>query len=592
MKRMTRLLSVLALAAAALLLTACNLPAITPTFLPDEPVPAPAACSPAELIAPVLAGPAEGAVVDTSPAFSWSYPIYCDPDSVVVEVCTGHFCYHVAASGVADRPASSWTPLGPLAPAQHYFWRAAAVARVDGEVVYGPWSAVRDFFTGPLCEAAATFAPRPFYPEEGAYVDPVDSLGGGWPTFQWSQRYGCHPPAYRIEISLDPGFGGEMIAYTTANPVTYWRLDRALEPEQTYYWRVAETDGVTLGPWSPVWSFNTNPLPVDTYAVVAGTVWHDRCAVDWEGGPPAEGCVAGDPYPTGDGMRGEGEPGIPGVTVSYMAGACTTGWDMGRSHDVHSRTSADGMYYQYLSPGTYCFGIVRSFGENLDIFTGGYWTAPLRGSVFSIYPMAEITVAAGEVRRDVDFGFDFLFGSSATPGSITGRVWRDHDADGRIDPLEAGLWDVEVWLTLGACRADYRTPPHLTTNTAVDGSYRFDYLDPGRYCLVVDPDQHPNFDVLYAGEWTAPEAGGSGLQLVDIVLAEGQVRADSDFGWHYFESSFSTATPIYFEPTRAASTLQVATPMPTFQLWQPTLQIMPTSTLQFHLMPTATPDFN
>ena len=580
MNRTARLLFPLAIAAAALL-AACNYP------IPTDPIPIPAACSSDELTAPVLAAPVENEVVGALPVFSWTYPLYCDPDRVAIQICSDPSCTYVAASGVVERPGSSWTPDAPLEDAMHFYWRAAAVALVDGEEAFGPWSRTVSFFTGPFCEVSSPLPPVPMLPANGADVDPAETLMTLPPLLQWSRRVDCLPPAYHIEISLDPAFGGETISHTTTSPATFWRVDRDLEPEQTYYWRVAETDGVSIGPWSPVWSFNTYPLPTEEIAVIAGVVWHDRCAIDWEGGPPGEGCIEGDPYPIGDGIRTRDEPGIPGVTLSYISGECPIGWPLGRSHDVHSPTGADGYYYQWLSPGTYCFTILRSAGDNLSIFNGGYWTAPQWGSAFSIFPMAEITVAANEARNDVDFGFDFLFGSSATPGSITGRVWSDHDADGRIDPLEAGLWDVEVWLTLGACRADYRTPPHLTTNTAVDGLYRFDYLDPGRYCLVVDPDQHPNYDVLYNGEWTAPSSGGSDAQFVDVILAEGEVRADADFGWHYFLSGYRTPTAIYFEPTRAGATLTVATPQPTYQLWQPTLIWIPQPT--FYAMPTSTP---
>ncbi|MCJ7825251.1 MAG: hypothetical protein MUP44_10150, partial [Anaerolineales bacterium] len=91
---------------------------------------------------------------------------------------------------------------------------------------------------------------------------------------------------------------------------------------------------------------------------------------------------------------------------------------------------------------------------------------------------------------------------------------------------------------------------------------------------------------------TAP-VSGSGVQLVDITLSEGQLRADSDFGWHYFDSGYHTATPIFAEPTRVQATLQSSLPtqqftQPTLQLAQPTLQLAQ-PTLQWQAMPTATP---
>ena len=73
-------------------------------------------------------------------------------------------------------------------------------------------------------------------------------------------------------------------------------------------------------------------------------------------------------------------------------------------------------------------------------------------------------------------------------------------------------------------------------------------------------------------------SGGSGAQLVDVTLAEGQVLADSDFGWHYFLSSDRTPTPNVGVPTLApGATLSIATPRATLQLFQPTLEwVQPT----------------
>lgn len=351
---------------------------------------------------------------------------------------------------------------------------------------------------------------------------------------------------------------------------------------------IAACNRPTITPTDPI---PTDPVPTPTIelAVIAGVVWHDRCFIDWEGGgPPPPGCVEGDPYPVGDGVRTEDEPGIPGVTVSFVYGECPLGWDMGLSHDVHSPTNANGEYYQWLGPGTYCFSVLRFMGDNPNIFNGGYWTAPGRGDTFSYFPKVTITVGDGEVRADVDFGYDFLFGSSTTPASITGRVWNDINTDGIVDPTEPGLWDVEVWLTLGTCSTDYLLGPHITTITALDGTYAFNYLNPGPYCLVINLDEHPNIYVLHDGVWTVP-SGGSDTQLVDVILTEGQVRADSNFGWHFFLSGYRTPTPVVWEPTIAVeATPEITIPMPTLQILLPTLEFIP-PTSPFMPASTATP---
>jgi len=81
------------------------------------------------------------------------------------------------------------------------------------------------------------------------------------------------------------------------------------------------------------------------------------------------------------------------------------------------------------------------------------------------------------------------------------------------------------------------------------------------------------------------------VQLVDVSLSEGQLQADSDFGWHYYESGYQTATPIFAEPTRAQATVRPA--QPTQQFYLPTLpwQAQPTATpIPWQVMPTATPN--
>jgi len=88
--------------------------------------------------------------------------------------------------------------------------------------------------------------------------------------------------------------------------------------------------------------------------------------------------------------------------------------------------------------------------------------------------MAQITVAPGEARTDVDFGYDFLFGSCLTPAGISGQVWIDLDADGLSNPLLARTVDHGVLIVelkyddeheTQAARVASRMPFRMTRRT-------------------------------------------------------------------------------------------------------------------------------
>ncbi|MFH2102171.1 MAG: hypothetical protein ABIJ39_02285 [Chloroflexota bacterium] len=571
-----------ALVTVLLILVGCNLPEGNPN-LPD---PLPGTCNPNELIAPVPESPtAMTLVTGLQPQFDWSYPIYCQPTGYRVEVCSNQGCDTVVASGDVASGQTTWTPATPLAQASEHFWRVAALTVADGEDVLGPWSAHVPFYTGPQCDPAALTAPYLVSPAEGASVDPVDTAQTTPPTFQWSHQADCTAPGHRIQIALTADFAAPVVSHDAENPRSYWRMDANLQEQTVYHWRVARLVDGAPGPWSASRSFITNTIPTGQLAVVAGVVWHDRCFIDWEGGGTPAGCVPGNPYPVANGILEPGEPGIPNVVVSYTAGACGTGWNASQAHTAPEPTSQGGHYGVWLAPGTYCFAIDRGEAANGNIFNGGAWTAPVQGDTFAVFPMTTVTVSAGEERTNVNFGYDFLFGSSVTPARVSGMVWNDLNGDGLTGLNEPGIPWLEIWLTLGGCSSNYMQAPHLTVNNATDGSFLFDYLNPGRYCLVVDPGQHPNFDYLTGGFWTAPDPGDT-IQMVALTLAEGQFLSGQDFGWHFSAQGSPTATFRAY-PT-VGPQLQTPTPYPTL-IWMPQLTFMPYPTFPIYSARSPTP---
>ncbi|HEY46678.1 MAG: hypothetical protein AMJ88_11730 [Anaerolineae bacterium SM23_ 63] len=157
-------------------------------------------------------------------------------------------------------------------------------------------------------------------------------------------------------------------------------------------------------------SQDTSPQPVSTPTVapgsIVGYIWHDLCASWSEGESPlaeaAEGCVPANAS-TGylaNGVLEAGEPGISGITVNLGIGACP-------SVDLTSAISnMDGAYlFPNLEPGTYCVSIDPTASQN-SILQPGSWTYPVpMGGLSAV----TVTIGEGEIRRDINFGWDFLY---------------------------------------------------------------------------------------------------------------------------------------------------------------------------------------
>jgi hypothetical protein len=67
------------------------------------------------------------------------------------------------------------------------------------------------------------------------------------------------------------------------------------------------------------------------------------------------------------------------------------------------------------------------------------------------------------------------------PGRIHGIVWRDNNSNGVMDPGETGLSGTAVLLGEGACL----TAGFAGTSTASDGSFSFEEIPAGTYCVGV-----------------------------------------------------------------------------------------------------------
>lgn len=167
-------------------------------------------------------------------------------------------------------------------------------------------------------------------------------------------------------------------------------------------------------------------------------------------------------------------------------------------------------------------------------------------------------------------------------GGVSGRVWRDVcppggesteacvlDATGRFrgngqrEADEPGFGGVTVKIGAGQCPASGQA----VAVTGPDGSFRFEDLSPGLYCLSVEVESNP---ALGTGVWTYPTAVDAQSRAGQTVnVAAGVLAEDINFGW----DDSAPPTP----PTPTATTTGTITRTPTVTATF-TRTVRPTST--------------
>lgn len=198
------------------------------------------AASAATLRAPAMTSPANGATVDTVPAFTWSrvgraaqYEFQVAADS--------RFGSIVSRGAVRTRNTAA--TLQTSMANGTYFWRVRAIGANDQA---GRWSPTRSF------EKAWSTAPQ--------LLEPSDALSIIWPSLPLVLRWTPVPHAtkYHVTIAGDPSLASPVIG-SVARPLetqgTVFALGGALAPG-TYYWAVTPVDaGKFKGRRSRVGSF-------------------------------------------------------------------------------------------------------------------------------------------------------------------------------------------------------------------------------------------------------------------------------------------------------------------------------------------------
>jgi hypothetical protein len=193
---------------------------------------------------------------------------------------------------------------------------------------------------------------------------------------------------------------------------------------------------------------------------------------------------------------------------------------------------------QYIKFGLCALGLLLLLAACQPSFTPLSSTATPAAAITPVPPTATLPPAGTP--------------APVAPASIFGWVWHDecavssdsgtvkasagcaqsggsYHANGVKDANEEPIGAVKVRLGAGACPSSNL----LAMNTiTTDISYGFTNLNPGTYCISIDPLSEPSSAVLLPGSWTHP-ALLDGPISTTVTLAAGENKSDVSFGWDY-----------------------------------------------------------
>jgi hypothetical protein len=138
--------------------------------------------------------------------------------------------------------------------------------------------------------------------------------------------------------------------------------------------------------------------------LISGKVWQDICDVSTlaqgTNPEPGKGCSIKESVSySANGMHDGGEPGLEGLLVDLGQGACPSS---GLGATI---TDGDGFFlFTGLREGTYCVSVDAKYDQNARILSLGEWAFP--DAVLS--GRHKLTLADGEIRTGVNFGWEFL----------------------------------------------------------------------------------------------------------------------------------------------------------------------------------------
>ena len=160
--------------------------------------------------------------------------------------------------------------------------------------------------------------------------------------------------------------------------------------------------------------------------------------------------------------------------------------------------------------------------------------------------------------------FEWPLKAEVAVGSISGWVWHDecvsgvdgqpapantppgcvqqdsalgpYHANGLLDTNELPIEGLRVTLREGDCASTSLVGiKDEVVTIASDLSYTFTDVKPGTYCVSINAQEEPNFNLLAPGVWTYPFVT-QGTMAQTVVLTPGENKHDVNFGWdHQFK---------------------------------------------------------
>jgi hypothetical protein len=370
------------------------------------------------------------------------------------------------------------------------------------------------------CPPKYLVAPSQVSPANWSLVDTLTPLlSWTFPTVAYpypSAGTTCIPETYRLHISTGPLFVDDL-GYDVAGTINSSTVPSALQPGTEYSWGIQPMSFGEVGPYAGSRYFFTGPV-CDAAALVVPTLLspyngglvHDLApSLIWD--------YSAECRPDYYTIELDSDPGFVSTTLNGSTGGNpSTRWGPGSS------LSECTTYYWRVTPvvGGTSGPVSNTFSFKVN--AGG---GPCGGSG---YPSR----VAGKVWQEYCAIPDGPAPAVPPPGCIlSGGVLT---ANGDADPGEPGIANVVVRLGDGSCPSTNRGL--VITNSK--GSYNFENLPPGTYCISVNVAD--NITPLVPGGFTHPDSAvSSDIGSYEVTL-NNNWKAGFNFGWMY---QFGPTTP-------------------------------------------------